>query len=131
MAEVYRQVNGVKIEKFMADNTKVQWALTKTVQTAALRGKSELAQHRDSGDATVFWQKGDVDRYLVLEDRENGVPGAMSIEFGRRNDSKSGGMYGLYILHRALNIGFRRKAGRVGRTLPKRGTVKRRNYIYD
>lgn len=94
MAEVYRRVNGMKIEKTIALTMDVQAALMEETMEIAGRAEVFLAQHRDKGDSFIEIESGRVDRYVTLNDLR-GMAAAMSIEYGKgRGD-------GTWVLHRA------------------------------
>lgn len=114
MAEIFRRVNGLKFEKFLALEPGVQAAITAEASEMAGRATALLAAHRFEGEAEISQAKGDVDAYVVLEDKA-----ALSIEYGRRHHPETGrgGMEGLYILHDAARMG----KGRGGRGRRRRG----------
>lgn len=116
MAEVFRSVNGKKLEKYIAQRDEVQDELDRVLFKAEVRAEEHLARVRASigytGDhhIEIETKRGDVDRYLILSD-EAGQRAAMSIEYGRqayeveREDGTTyrvEGMEGLGILHKAL-----------------------------
>lgn len=111
MATVYRhaQAKGIpsrnrKLEKFIALNSDVQDELKRVTEAAAFKARAILAAHRDEGHAEILVEHGRVDYYLILSDMR-GLKAAMSIEYGRQADENGrGGMAGLYILHRAMNL---------------------------
>jgi hypothetical protein len=108
MAEVYKRINGRKIEKALAVEAGVQAALEDTTLEVAVRAESLLAEHHHSGDAEIDVEAGKIDHYVILSD-ERGQLAALSIEFGREpheNDDGElvGGMDGLHILGRAAHL---------------------------
>lgn len=108
MATVDRRVGGKPIQEWLAKTTFVQDALSDEAADAAARAESLLAEHHDSGAATIERSHGDVDEYVILSD-ERGQKAAMSIEFGRGPDEHGRGqMQGLFILHRATHYPRRR-----------------------
>jgi hypothetical protein len=144
MAEVYKSVGGKSIQKFMAVHKTVQDALDRTLFEAATKAEVMLQETRLNDDplmvhgASISVEQGNVDRYLVLEDRANApadlnpivrnLNSAASIELGRHGGSKTitvrdpetgefiqkkitwGDMQGLNILGRALGVGSFKKA---------------------
>jgi hypothetical protein len=63
-----------------------------------------LAQHTSSGDSRIVVVKSTRPDAFVCLDDDGGQGAAMSIEFGRHEGGKSGGMDGLHILGRAFGI---------------------------
>jgi hypothetical protein len=102
MAEVFAYVNGMKLERFIAKHETVQNELDRIAFEARVRAEAELARHHHDGHAFIETAKGDIDRYIILNDT-NGQGAAMSIEYGRQPDADGkGGMEGLAILHKAV-----------------------------
>ncbi len=108
MAEVFKRAKGMKVEKVVALHERPQNWIDTEANRIGNRAKRNLAQHRHEGHAYIEVTKGDVDRWVTLND-ERGQSAAMSIEFGRNatmNDEGelSGGMRGLAVLRRAAGI---------------------------
>lgn len=117
MVEIDFTFMGKDFPEGLANWAPVQAALDEAVRPMEVAAKAELAAHRQEGHARIEVEKGDVDRYLVLND-ERGLKAAMSIEYGRGPDENGkGAMSGLYILHHAT--GAASKA-----TLPRSRRVK-------
>ncbi|MFY1688176.1 hypothetical protein [Plantactinospora sp. WMMB782] len=133
MAEVYRYVNGKKIEGYIADLEGVQLYLAGEAFEIKARADANLQEARDMGrvdptrglnpderGAVIDWgqerdrEYGHLDWYVSLDDRGSDL-GAMSIEFGRADyivdeyGRTSGGHEGLYILTRAADLPIERK----------------------
>lgn len=112
--EIYRRVNGRKLEKFMAVNPAVQRTLDVTAIRAARRAEA-LLQVRSknrrgedlwgkgpTGRVSVEVDKGKVDTWVILEARD-----AMAIEFGRgpivrKDGTIIGPAEGLHVLRDAF-----------------------------
>lgn len=82
MAEVYKRVNGMKIEKVIALTREAQ----DEVDNRALRGAIDAEGYLNSarkrtGTSKIEIEKGKVDSYVVLDDTR-GLFAAMSIEYG-------------------------------------------------
>jgi hypothetical protein len=112
MAQVYKRVNGMKLEKAMALQVDVQLELGLAANAMAGRASAELARHRDQGHSYIEVETGNVDRYVTLND-ERGLKAALSIEYGKApgyseledgSVAADGGSPGLFILHRAAGI---------------------------
>jgi Family of unknown function (DUF5403) len=90
----------------------VRAAVRRTAEAHSAVARADLAGHRDTGAAEIVTTQGAVDAYSVLSD-DRGQRAAMSIEFGRRPNPRTGrgGMVGLFVLHRAYGL------------TPKRGPV--------
>lgn len=120
MAEIYKKIpgkGGGKIQKVIAEHDGVQDWLDEYIFHAAVRAEAILAEHRDQGHAFIEVEAGDIDRYLILND-ERGQAAAMSIEYGRAPSTReradgtveeSGGMEGLFILHKAVHLKMKNK----------------------
>lgn len=107
MASVQRVVEGRPIQEWLAGTNDVQDALSREAAAATARAEGLLAEHHDSGDATIERSHGDIDEYVILSD-ERGQSAAMSIEFGRGPDEHGkGAMQGLFILHKATHYPMR------------------------
>ena len=105
MAEVYRHVNGQKLERFIATLPEVQRPLRGLSNFMAAEARAELAKHRHSGDARITVEGVDGIDWLITLNDERGQLASMSIEYGRRPSERNGGMEGLFILHRTFNLG--------------------------
>lgn len=109
MALVYRKIGGRKMEKVIAVNDGVQYALEVRAFQIGVRAEQNLLNHRQDGHARIDIEEGDVDLYVVLND-ERGMDAAMSIEFGRAGyiDPETGLVKGqmdpLYILTDAARL---------------------------
>jgi len=82
----------------------VKMAVRDRAQILAARARTLLAQHRETGTATIRVTRGKVDSFVSLVD-----PAAISIEYGRAAGvSASGRRYaaqeGLYIMHRTIGL---------------------------
>lgn len=138
MATVDKIVNGQPIELFMARNKKVQAALRAHARNSASRARVLLGQHRHAGHAYITYERANwIDWQVTLHDPSGVDPegkypdwwsGAMSIEYGRKEGTKSpfGPMEGLFILHRAVGIGHYVRGGAKFRVpgTRKRGFIK-------
>jgi hypothetical protein len=82
MATVYRRVNGEKVQRLVARTMEVQTSLEE--HALVIGAKAEALMHHHSGNSFISVDKGDIDRYVTLNDPPSGdSPGAaMSIEFG-------------------------------------------------
>ncbi|AVO22496.1 hypothetical protein PBI_PAEDORE_13 [Streptomyces phage Paedore] len=105
----------------------------------AARAEALLVQHRAEGVAQIDMAKGDIDAYVVLEDKNRTNTGskktsansAASIEFGRSaydvevvdssgqvvNEYEVGEMEGLFILTEASHLPKKRRAVRTPKTV--------------
>lgn len=140
MAQVYKNVNGKKITKFIAKLDGVQWAVDDKAVDIGHRAERLLMHHRATGAAHIELSKGRVDSYVSLVDSNvtNGesasANSALSIEFGREgfvdeNGNEWGAMKGLAILSQAAHVktkGRKSKAikvkRRAGRKKPPKGS---------
>lgn len=117
MAEVYKFVRGMPIEKFMAKRGEVQRELEVHAREAYARAQALLASHHKTGNAQIEYEKGEIDRYIILHDPDRIVfdeetqttrfqPGdAMAIEVGHGNEwDLDGHTDGLWILHDAVGL---------------------------
>lgn len=109
MAEVYRYVNGVKFEKFLALEPGVQRSTYGHARAAAELAQGVLDEHAAQGHSYITMEHGDVDWYVVLND-ERGQRAAAAIEYGRGPGAKNGPSRGVYAL--ALAFGLSAKRGR-------------------
>jgi len=114
MAEVYKTINGKKFEKWLAYHPAVGGALRWSAIAVANQAKRNLAKHRFEGESSIGLEKGKLDYYVVLQDK-NGTGAAWGIEFGRQGQPrkgltqleryrKGGGMKGLRILRDAAGV---------------------------
>lgn len=104
MAQVYKRVKGLPIQKFMAKHETVQAELAERAFEIGVRAEADLATHHHDGHAHIDIEHGKVDWYIILND-ERGQKAAMSIEYGRQPDENgNGGMEGLMILHKAAHL---------------------------
>jgi hypothetical protein len=109
MAEVYRRVRGMPVQKAIAHTQEVQEELMMRSWEIAMRAEANLVKHRQDGDAQILLMQGDIDHYVVLDDTR-GMGAAMSMEFGRAGfiDPESGIIYDrmepLFILTEAANL---------------------------
>jgi len=94
-ARIYREVNGEKIEHFLASMPGTQAHLTATANAIGAKARSTLARHRHDGHSFIHVTRGEIDRYVALND-ERGQLAAMSIEYGRGPDMDG---YGAAIVH--------------------------------
>ncbi|WP_371671229.1 DUF5403 family protein [Streptomyces sp. NBC_00289] len=121
MAEIEDDVGRHKLEKYIALLPGVQAALEEVQFDVAARAEALLLAHRLEGHSSIDVERGDVDRYVILDD-ERGKKAALSIEFGRAADvvvkkDKDGQPHlvmqsaseGLFILARAANLPKKRK----------------------
>lgn len=120
MADIYRRVNGMKIERFLGKIGPVQRELEARAFEIGIRAETRLLEHRLEGHAQIKVDTMDnIDWYVWLDDT-NGDQAALSIEFGRAGwvDVETGrvfgAMEGLFILTDAANL----KRAK-GRRLPK------------
>lgn len=150
MAEVFKRVNGVKIEKAMAELDGVQLDLAERSFEIYVRAEELLQAARDASPelvgrdrgldpgVRVTWgqekdlEYGHLDWFVGLDDRASDF-GAMSIEFGREDhliapDGRTyGGHEGLYILTRAAGLRIKRRSKvntKLRRIKVSRGRVK-------
>ncbi|GLZ81407.1 hypothetical protein Afil01_62140 [Actinorhabdospora filicis] len=115
MPSVFRSINGVQTEKYIAKMRGVQADLRGRAFEIKARAEAILAEHRHDGDAKIEIDKGWVDHYVILNDKR-GQYAAKSIEWGRAAGSyikvvngeeievTYGAMEGLYVLTRASNL---------------------------
>jgi hypothetical protein len=108
MAEVYRRVKGMEIQKLIGHVRVVQRSLGTHGAAIAARARTNLAAHKDEGHAFIETSTGDMDVWVTLND-ERGQAAAMSIEFGREatigEDGKAtGGMRGTRVLRDAAGL---------------------------
>jgi len=123
MAQIYRNVKGRPLTKYLATLDGVQEVLEDKVTVAAAAASAALFEHRQDGHSTIEIDHGKVDWYLTLSD-ERGDKAAMSIEYGRAaggrwvKDKRTGNPRwqswgeapGLFILHDAIGLTRKRKA---------------------
>lgn len=119
MAEVYKSVNGRKMEKFIAAADFTQDYLDDVIFEMGVRAEEDLIEHRAEGHSFIDIEAGNVDRYLILND-DRGQKAAMSIEYGRQageyvDDTtgatkKISAMQGLFILHKAARMKRKRRS---------------------
>lgn len=88
MAYIYKGLNGKKMSEVIASNDGVQGEIWERTFEIAARAEALLVQHRVEGIAQIDMAKGDIDAYVVLEDRnttnaKKGNNSAASIELGR------------------------------------------------
>ncbi|PSL04132.1 hypothetical protein CLV30_106137 [Haloactinopolyspora alba] len=108
MAEVYRRVKSMELERAIALHRSSQNAIKGHAVSIGNKADAILSRHRHDGHAFIETESGDVDQYVTLND-ERGLKAAMSIEFGRKgrenDDGKTvGEMEGLAVLRRAAGI---------------------------
>lgn len=115
MAEVYSKVDGEQIQRAIARVGTVQKELTTQAYRILGEARTLLAQHTKTGNARVGYERGNIDRYVYLEDpdsfswdahdRAMFEPGdAMAIEMGHWNDRTRDWTPGLHILGRASGL---------------------------
>lgn len=110
MATVYPEVRGQEIQRLIALHRTVQHELDRQAAEMLMKAEQKLAEHRDTGNARVGIEEGDVDRYIYLEDPDSksGPGAAMSIEYGHEVKNKKGEdkghVEGLWILHDATGL---------------------------
>lgn len=121
MAEVFDEINGKQLEKYLAVMPGVQSDLARHAFDIGARAEVLLAEHRQDGHARIERAKGHVDHYVILND-ERGQLAAKSIEWGRKAGTylkvvdgeeievAYGAMEGLYILTRASNLPKKKRA---------------------
>lgn len=102
MARLYRYPKGVTgargedpLAWVIARHVKVQAELQSIARRRAAIAEGVLAAHRDSGDAEIIVEHGDVDWYVTLQDHPDqwGSMNAMAIETGAENGR--GGVHAL------------------------------------
>ncbi|WJN63028.1 tail completion protein [Streptomyces phage phiScoe3] len=126
MAQVYDNIGGKELEKFLGKMKGVAGALDTTTFEVAVKAEALLQLHQDYDDSIdahseIDVERGEVDRYVVLND-DRGQKAAMSIEYGRAAGKKKvrdkngdqvevtwGASEGLYILAQASNLPKKRK----------------------
>lgn len=101
MAEVYRFVNGMKLEKLIALTAEAQAGLSASTEKTAAAAKAILASHRHEGHSRIEVEDLGIDRMITLND-ERGQKAAMTIEFGRRGGGKNGAMEPVAPLRKAI-----------------------------
>lgn len=113
MASVYDHIRGEQLERLIALHVDVQASLDKHAGKVLKKAEQKLSEHKDTGNAHVGLEEGDIDRYVFLEDPDSksGVGAAMSIEYGhmlrstgRLGDKKERWVEGLWILHDAAGM---------------------------
>lgn len=117
------------INRVVSHHDGVQRYMDKVLFEARVSAEQDLKNHKHDGHATIQTERGITDRYLILSD-ERGQKAALSIEYGREPycvdkdgspvpcnsptaHRRVGGMEGLFILHRALDIKRKKRRGRV------------------
>lgn len=110
MATVYPSVNGVRLEKLIANCKDAQAGLDKEANAAGVKASAILSDHEYAGDSRILVEKGldlefgHIDRFVILDDTR-GLSAAMSIEFGRKpNAQGKGGMKGVAPLRKSVGI---------------------------
>ncbi|MEU9605456.1 DUF5403 family protein [Streptomyces sp. NPDC048057] len=88
MAYIYKGVDGKKMSEVIASLPEVQDEIWERTFEIAARAEALLVQHRVEGVAKIDMAKGDIDAYVVLEDRNatnvrKSNNSAASIELGR------------------------------------------------
>lgn len=82
MAEIFRRVNGRKIEKVIALTREAQTEVDNKALYGAMTAEGFLnAAKKRTGTSSIEVEKGDVDSYVVLDDTR-GLGAALSIEYG-------------------------------------------------
>lgn len=148
MAKLYWQPKGDsprgpkdKLHKLIAELDGVQGEIWERTFEIAARAEALLVQHRADGVAQIDMAKGDIDAYVVLEDKNAsnkpaGANSAASIEFGRSayevevvdssgdvvREYEVGAMEGLYILTEAAHLPKKKRSTRT----PKKVRIKAR-----
>lgn len=107
MAEVYRKVKGKPIQEYVARMDGVQKALERHTREAYFKARNQLdaIQAREPNRkhyADLELDRGRIDRYLILVDRDPNWPNAWAIEFGRPETDENAGTEGHYIISRAM-----------------------------
>ena len=112
MAEVYLRINGRKLTRHIAGMPGVQYEIGRRTRHMAQHADAILAEHKHDGHSRIEVARGRkrIDRYIILSDTR-GLGAAMSIERGRKEDTKSpwGPMEGIYPLARATGLPQHRK----------------------
>lgn len=80
--EIFDYVDGEELERVIARHQDVQWTLETEAYGYAAIAREVLALHRVTGDSYIEVEKGDIDRYVTLNDNR-GQHAAAVIEFGR------------------------------------------------
>ena len=101
--EIYRRVNGQKLEKFIATMPGVQDTLQAHAVGYARTASRILSMHRAQGHSFIAVEHGKVDWHVVLND-ERGLRAAAAIEYGRQ---ENGGSAGVFALHQAFGLGMK------------------------
>ncbi|MFF7800249.1 DUF5403 family protein [Streptomyces olivaceus] len=88
MAYIYKGLNGKNMAEVIASLDEVQGEVWERTFEIAARAEALLVQHRVEGIAKIDMAKGDIDAYVVLEDRNatnarKSNNSAASIELGR------------------------------------------------
>lgn len=97
MAQVFKNANRVA-----ARAKETQRELDHVTIRGAAKADAILAEHEDTGASYIEWEKGRVDRFVILND-ERGLGAAMSIEFGRKlSDGRR--TTPVYALHDAMGL---------------------------
>lgn len=87
MSEVFRRVNGEKLERLIARTQEAQDGVRKKAEYRAARATLILKIHRHDGHSRIELRHGDIDYHIILND-ERGQKAAMTIEFGRRGGGR-------------------------------------------
>lgn len=115
MAEVYKYVRGMKLEKFIAKEPGVQTRLRDQAYQIADLASGILAEHRHAGHSRIEVERSpkQVDWDIVLSD-ERGQRAAIAIEYGRGEGAPNGPSRGVWALHLAAGLPLVRNKSRRG-----------------
>lgn len=99
--------NSKSVRKRLAKMPKVQAAVQKEAEAIQARAEAGLVQHRKTGAAKVVLARGEIDRYILLEDRRNTTQdhaAAWAIEYGHHNVRTGRWTEGIYVLTKAAGL---------------------------
>ncbi len=98
-----RLISQKRMVRLIAQHKDVQADLDRRAATRAARARAILKIHRHDGHSFIEVLRGDIDRWIVLND-ENGQKAAMTIEFGRKNGGRFGPMEAVAPLRKAVGL---------------------------
>lgn len=103
MAEVYKEARGMYMEELIAHHSDVQYELD--VQITGMLHKAEAikAWWVDQHDSKVSADKGEIDRWLYLDDTR-GLKAAMAMEYGANEHDNFPETPAQAILHQATGL---------------------------
>ena len=87
------------MNRILSHHEAVQWKVTETTEEIGRKAEALLAEHRNTGEASIETSYGETDGFVSLADEA-----ADSIEFGHLHNKSGKWVEGIHVVARASEI---------------------------